>query len=108
LALILGFASAGCSSGVPAASTPLGKIMRINNFAERSSALRQFVEARLADRAKLQKELTEAGFVESHFQNDQGVDCQSFWWKSTNYFPVVTLVNICGNDVFANAGQQAP
>jgi hypothetical protein len=108
---LAGLFLAGCGSGVarqPVADTPLGKILRIANFSEAAAALKRFTEARLDQPEAVKAEFLAAGFVASTFRNEQDVECQSFHRKSRDIFPVVTLVNICGREVFANAGQQAP
>jgi hypothetical protein len=110
-ATFLGLLIAGCSSGgsnLPAEDTAVGKIARSGNFGEISSGLKRFTEARLSQPELLQEEYLKAGFVMSRFRNDAGVACQSFHWKGKATFPVIMLVNICGQDVFANAGQIAP
>ncbi|UZK67034.1 hypothetical protein [Sphingomonas sp. M1-B02] len=108
LAGLLAACSASRTDPPPDPSTPIGKIFEISNFAERSAALKQFADARLSNRAALQTELRTAGFVESRFRNDTGVECQGFRWTDNGSWPVVVLLNICGEEVFANAGQIAP
>jgi hypothetical protein len=36
------------------------------------------------------------------------MECQGFDWADDGDWPVVVLVNICGDEVYANAGQIAP
>ena len=93
---------------MPDANTPLGKIVRIGNFEDASTALKRFAEARLSKPEQLKTEFLNAGFTHSNFRDDNGAECQSFHWKSRGtIFPTVMLVNICGQNVFVNAGQQA-
>ncbi len=101
----------GCQSGVtnlPKVNTELGRIARISNFADRAAELKSFAEDRLRNRAQLRSDFLHAGFRETQFR-EKGTMCQSFNWTSVGeIFPIVMLVNICGDDVFANAGQIAP
>jgi hypothetical protein len=96
-------------SNLPDGQTPLGKIARIENFADRAEALKRFAETWKGSPQQLDIELRRAGFVSSRYQNENGVRCQRYDWQSQGLiFPEVMLVGICGKEVFANAGQIAP
>jgi hypothetical protein len=108
LALLL---LAGCAKNMPPAGTELGKIARTSSYADRAAELKAFTERRLGNREQLRRQLSEAGFEHSYFRDEQGLKCERFGWQGTNWgdaFPSVMFVNICGNKVFANAGQDAP
>lgn len=108
--LIVSLLLAACGSAVnyPDANTPLGGIVRIDNFEQAKAELKRFTEAGLGRPDELRAAFLRAGFVPSRFRDEQGVDCQSFRWESNHIFPITMLVNICGREVFANAGQTAP
>jgi hypothetical protein len=105
--MLLSLFLASCGS-FPDPSTPLGRIIRINNFAERSKELKRFAEGQLGDSERLKRDFVTAGFVLSRVRNEQGIECERFHWKSEDMFPIVMLVNICGREVFADAGPLAP
>ena len=108
LAGLVAACSASPANPLPDPATPIGKVFAIKNFADRSSALKAFAEARLGNRSSLRTELLAAGFVETRFRDDSGVDCERFQWTDNGFFPVVVLLTICGEQIFANAGQRAP
>src|SRR5687768_7742298 len=112
-AMVIGLLVAACSVSKagkpnPGPATPSGKIFQISKFADRAAALKQFAEARLGDRDGLRAQLLAAGFVEGAYRDYKGVDCQGFDWTDDGGWPVVVRVNICGDEVFATAGQIAP
>ena len=107
--LLLALGSCGQSEvDFPDAATPLGRIARAGNFSDQSAALKHYAKKGLADRQSLDREFVAAGFVKSAYFDENHRACTSYYRKSRDNFPVVMLVNICGKDVFANAGQIAP
>jgi len=109
--LLMSLRATACGSGqnnYPDANTPLGRIVRINDFEQAAAELKSFTERGMRHPDELRAAFLRAGFVPSDFRNERGVDCQSFHWESNDVFPIVMLVNICGHEVFANAGQRAP
>ena len=107
----LGLMLAGCAKNMPPANTELGRIVRIANYGVAAAKLKLFAEARLNDPNGLRRELERAGFKRSTFRDDEGTACESFHWKGMKWgsvFPSVMLVNLCGKEVFTNAGQIAP
>ena len=92
----------------PDANTPLGRVVRIDNFEQASAELKRFTEAELERPDELRSAFLAAGFASSRFRNERGVECQSYHWESNDAFPITMLANICGREVVTNAGQTAP
>ena len=108
LASILLAACGLAPSNYPDANTALGRIVRIGNFQQAAAELKRFTEAGLGNPAALRAEFLAAGFEPSTYRDEHGATCQSFRWQSNDIFPIVMLANICGREVFTNAGQTAP
>jgi len=93
---------------LPDSATALGRIARAGDFSDQSAALKHFAQKGLADRQSLERDFLAARFVKSAYFDENHRACTSYYRKSHDIFPVVMMVNICGKDVFANAGQIAP
>jgi hypothetical protein len=102
---------AACAKNMPPHGTELGRIARTGDYANRAAGLKSFTEGRLSHRQQLRRELIGAGFERMFFQDEHGTRCERFDWEGMDWgdaFPSTMFVNICGKEVFANAGQDAP
>jgi hypothetical protein len=100
----------GCAKNMPARDTELGRIARIGDSRTRATELKQFTKRHLRNREDLRRELTQARFQLSTFRDETGKNCERFDWTGQNWgatFPSYMFVNICGNEIFADAGQDA-
>ena len=99
---------ASCTDNRPSADTELGRIARIAEFEAAEAELKRFTEQRLPNRPALRREFAAAGFRRSNFRDEKSIECERFDWTSTDFFPVIMFVTICGDRVCAGVGPRAP